>query len=138
MSPRPHLRLVRGEEPEEHRVSLGHPAAEGRPDTARGNQDLGSRREPQPVLGSLAVAQVSISPQAARELDGLPLTIKGRILAVFERLGRWPEVSGAKPMRGELAGLFRIRTGDYRVLFRVEGRRVIVERVGHRDRFYED
>lgn len=84
------------------------------------------------------MAVVSITPGAARELDGLPLTIKGRVLAVFERLGRWPEVSGAKPLRGELAGLYRIRTGDYRVLFRIEGRQVVVERVGHRDRFYED
>jgi len=47
-------------------------------------------------------------------------------------------VSGAKPLRGELAGLRRIRTGDYRVLFRVQGERVLVERIGHRDRFYED
>lgn len=40
-------------------------------------------------------------------------------------------------MRGNMAGLYRIRTGDYRVLFRVKGPEVIVERVGHRDRFYE-
>jgi len=84
------------------------------------------------------VASVSITPRASRELDGLPLTIKGRVLAVLERLARWPQVSGAKPLRGELTGLYRIRTGDYRVLFRIEGRQVIVERVGHRDRFYED
>ena len=53
------------------------------------------------------------------------------------RLQRWPEVSGAKPLRGELSGYYRMRTGDYRILFRVEGECVRVERVGHRDRFYE-
>jgi mRNA-degrading endonuclease RelE of RelBE toxin-antitoxin system len=49
----------------------------------------------------------------------------------------WPTVSGAKPLTGKLAGHYRIRTGDYRLQFRVEGERVIVEKVGHRDRFYE-
>ncbi len=50
----------------------------------------------------------------------------------------WPDVSGAKPLRGKLAGWYRVRTGDYRVQFRVEGAMVIVEKIGHRDRFYED
>jgi len=84
------------------------------------------------------VARVSLTPSAAREYEGLPRAIRGRVLAIFERLARWPEVSGAKPLRGDLAGLYRVRTGDYRVRFRVEGERVLVERIGHRDRFYED
>lgn len=138
MSPRPHLRLVRGEDPGEHRADPGKPAPGTSPTKVGGNLPRADRCKPQPVLGSPAVGQVSITPQAAHELDGLPITVKGRILAVFERLERWPEVSGAKPMRGDLAGLYRIRTGDYRVLFRVVDLRVIVERVGHRDRFYED
>ena len=65
-----------------------------------------------------------------------------RISGVVDRLSRWPEVSGAKPLRGELAGQFRIRTGDYRVQFTVSGRRagavVTIVRVGHRDGFYDD
>lgn len=60
------------------------------------------------------------------------------MLRIVERLQRWPAVSGAKPLRGELAGLYRIRTGDYRIVFRVEGDSLVVERAGHRDRFYED
>jgi mRNA-degrading endonuclease RelE of RelBE toxin-antitoxin system len=45
-------------------------------------------------------------------------------------------VSGVKPLTGNLAGRFRMRTGDYRVQFYIEGERVIVEKVGHRDGFY--
>jgi len=81
---------------------------------------------------------VTITPAAAREFDQLPPTIQGRMIRVFERLKNFPAVSGAKPLRGELAGRFRMRTGDYRIQFRVEGNRVIVEKVGHRDGFYED
>jgi mRNA-degrading endonuclease RelE of RelBE toxin-antitoxin system len=53
-------------------------------------------------------------------------------------LGGWPEVSGAKPLSGKLAGRYRVRTGDYRVQFYVAGASVIVEKIGHRDRFYEE
>jgi mRNA-degrading endonuclease RelE of RelBE toxin-antitoxin system len=81
---------------------------------------------------------VTITPTASREFDQLPPTIQGRMIRVFERLRNFPAVSGAKPLRGKLAGRFRVRTGDYRAQFRVEGTRIIVEKVGHRDRFYED
>lgn len=82
--------------------------------------------------------KVLLSRDAQREAAELPRVILTRLYALFERLQRWPEVSGAKPMRGKLAGYYRIRTGDYRVLFRIEGDRVLVERIGHRDRFYEE
>jgi mRNA-degrading endonuclease RelE of RelBE toxin-antitoxin system len=46
-------------------------------------------------------------------------------------------VSGAKPLRHALAGRYRIRTGGYRVQFRVAGDEVIVEKIGDRDGFYD-
>ncbi len=81
---------------------------------------------------------VTITPAAASEFDQLPPTIQGRMIRVFERLRNYPAVSGARPLRGNLAGRYRVRTGDYRVQFRVEGTRIVVEKIGHRDRFYED
>lgn len=57
---------------------------------------------------------------------------------IVERLEKWPAISGAKPLRGTLAGHWRIRTGDYRVQFRIAGETVVIERVGHRDRFYDE
>jgi len=82
--------------------------------------------------------KVRITGAAARGFDGLPLVIKVRVLRVFERLASWPAVSGAKAVGGPLAGHFRLRTGDLRVQFRVESEAVIIERVGHRDGFYND
>ena len=83
------------------------------------------------------MAQVEYEAEAREQFDGLPVRIKTRVLAVVKRLTRWPDVSGAKPLRGALAGRYRIRTGDYRVQFRLEGKTVVIERIGHRDRFYE-
>lgn len=54
------------------------------------------------------------------------------------RLEGWPDASGAKPLRGKLAGRYRMRTGDYRLQFRIEKGEVVVEKIGHRDRFYEE
>jgi mRNA-degrading endonuclease RelE of RelBE toxin-antitoxin system len=84
------------------------------------------------------MADVRLSPGAQREIDALPLVIHARVLHILARLERWPDVSGAKPLRGGLAGRYRVRTGDYRVQFRVTGSVVLVDRIGHRDGFYED
>jgi mRNA-degrading endonuclease RelE of RelBE toxin-antitoxin system len=84
------------------------------------------------------VFTVVITPEAAAQIQSLPMTIRARLLSIVARLQRWPEVSGAKPLRGNLAGHFRIRTGDYRIQFRVSGERLIIEKAGHRDGFYED
>ena len=80
---------------------------------------------------------------------------------LVERLRQWPNVSGVKHLRGDLAGKHRLRTGDYRLQFRVaetrkllkvrrvvKGRdivqerevvdyKVILEKAGHRDGFYD-
>lgn len=56
---------------------------------------------------------------------------------IAERLQSWPDVSGAKPMRGDLHGCYRIRTGDWRVLFEVKAD-VIVVRIAHRSTVYDD
>jgi mRNA-degrading endonuclease RelE of RelBE toxin-antitoxin system len=84
------------------------------------------------------MAVVVLTFEARQQAEKLPLPIFGRMSRLMERLCDWPKVSGAKPLSGRLAGRFRLRTGDYRLQFRVEGDRVVVEKIGHRDRFYED
>jgi mRNA-degrading endonuclease RelE of RelBE toxin-antitoxin system len=84
------------------------------------------------------MAVVILSRDAAAQVDALPLKIRTRVLSVVHRLERWPAVSGAKPLRGELAGHCRVRTGDYRVQFLVRGETVLIEKVGHRDGFYDE
>ena len=82
------------------------------------------------------MAIVDVTPAAAEQLERLDNPIHARVLKLLARLEQWPDVSGAKPLRGDLAGKYRIRTGDYRVQFRVVGDEVTVEKIGHRDGFY--
>ncbi|HBI45978.1 MAG TPA: hypothetical protein DDY78_24445 [Planctomycetales bacterium] len=51
---------------------------------------------------------------------------------------RGPPSAAPERLSGNLAGWRRLRTGDYRVRFRVEGETVVVDKIGHRSEFYED
>jgi len=83
------------------------------------------------------MSDITLSPAARRQFDRLPKTIKVRVLHLVERLEHWPRVSGMKPLTGNLAGHFRLRTGDYRLQFRIAGDQIIIERIGHRADFYD-
>jgi mRNA-degrading endonuclease RelE of RelBE toxin-antitoxin system len=61
--------------------------------------------------------KVELIPGAANQLDALSEPIHSRMIKLVERLRNWPHVSGAKALRGDLAGRFRLRTGDYRLQF---------------------
>ncbi|MBI1901303.1 MAG: type II toxin-antitoxin system mRNA interferase toxin, RelE/StbE family [Planctomycetia bacterium] len=81
---------------------------------------------------------VTLLYDAAVQLGNLPRPIKARMVEWIVRLADWPEVSGAKPLWGNLAGHYRLRTGDYRMQFRIERGQVLVEQLGHRDGFYDE
>jgi mRNA-degrading endonuclease RelE of RelBE toxin-antitoxin system len=94
------------------------------------------------------MAIVTILPEAPEQIEALPKVIYERVEALILRLERWPAVSGAKRLSGDLAGHYCLRTGDYRIQFRVlpsetgQGKpspddEIIVEKAGHRDGFYE-
>lgn len=84
------------------------------------------------------MVHVQLTPGAASELAQLPAVIQARTSKVIRRLRDWPAVSGAKPLRHGLAGRFHIRTGDYRIQFYLRGKVLVIEKVGHRDGFYEE
>jgi mRNA-degrading endonuclease RelE of RelBE toxin-antitoxin system len=85
------------------------------------------------------MAIVSVSSEAHAQLDHAFVPIQIRIHAILLRLTKWPEVSGAKPLRRELVGNFRLRTGDYRVIVRYDKATdtVIVWKIGYRGGIYD-
>ncbi len=83
------------------------------------------------------MAKVVFTAEAKRGLADVPMAIRLRCYDVVERLGNWPNVSGAKPLRKELKGHFRIRTGDYRIVFRPEGSVVWIVGIDNRKDVYE-
>lgn len=71
----------------------------------------------------------------------MPGAIQPRVGKLLARLVDWPNVSGAKALSGPLAGQYRMRTGDYRVQFKVSRAGhdwyIEVNQIGHRDGFYD-
>ena len=85
---------------------------------------------------------VAITDEANEQIESLPVPIGVQVRLILVRLQQWPNVSGAKTLRGDLAAYYRIRTGDYRVQFHATDRTasalLTVTKVGHRDGFYDD
>jgi mRNA interferase RelE/StbE len=84
------------------------------------------------------MATVTVTPAARKELARLPKDVHRRVSIALNRLRDWPHVSGVKALSGNLAGRYRVRIGEYRVRFHVEGDTVIVEKIGKRGDFYDD
>jgi mRNA interferase RelE/StbE len=82
--------------------------------------------------------KVELTADAVAQLAKLPSSIVGRVGALADRLRKWPNVSGVKPLKGSLKGNFRVRTGDYRVIFRLDGSRIVIWRIANRRDVYED
>jgi len=61
-----------------------------------------------------------LEQDAAKELGQLPKPIKSRMVELLARLADWPNVSGAKPLRGDLAG--PLPAADGRLSFAVSRR----------------
>jgi mRNA-degrading endonuclease RelE of RelBE toxin-antitoxin system len=82
--------------------------------------------------------EVRLTPDALADYKRLPFVIRSRVAEIFQRLRNWPDVSGAKPMRREWKGHFRIRTGDWRVVVKPVGGVLWVVRIDNRRDVYGD
>lgn len=70
------------------------------------------------------------------DLSGIPRNIKDTIMRAIEtRLVSDPFLAG-EPLRKSLKGHRKLRVGDYRVIYRVEGGKIIVLKIGHRKDVY--
>ena len=78
-------------------------------------------------------------PAAVRSvLRKLDETTRERILRAIAGLETNPRPPGVKKLEGE-DGAYRIRVGDYRILYEIQDRRlcVLVVKVGHRREVYK-
>jgi mRNA interferase RelE/StbE len=84
------------------------------------------------------VYKVTIAASAKRELFGLSADAIERVLPKIRELANDPRPPGCKKLRG-FRDLWRIRVGDYRVVYSVNDptRTVDVARIAHRRDVYE-
>jgi len=83
--------------------------------------------------------QVCILPAALRQLSKLPRMVQERIQPRIDALTDDPRPPGTKALAGQ-SGFFRLRAGDYRVIYEIRDEilTVLVVRVGHRREVYRN
>lgn len=76
---------------------------------------------------------------AYKELRGLPQHDRGRIVEAVNKLADNPQPNGSKKLKDSEDG-YRIRVGDYRVIYELLGevRIVFIQRVRHRKDAYRE
>ncbi len=81
--------------------------------------------------------RVTLAPAPARQLRKLDAQARRRVQAALELLSTDPRPPAATRLVGG-AGEWRIRTGDYRIVYEIQDEQVVVLvlRVGHRRGIY--
>jgi mRNA interferase RelE/StbE len=80
---------------------------------------------------------VALAPAASRQFRKLPVLIQQRLKRHIDSLTHAPRPAGTLKMQGE-SNLFRLRVGDYRIVYYVSdpGREVLVVKIRHRRDVY--
>jgi len=78
------------------------------------------------------------SRRVEKEIADLPYGVRDRAIRVIRKLAEEPRPRGARKLAGEMRGAWRIRVGDYRVLYDVDDKQrlVILLAVRHRREAY--
>jgi len=77
---------------------------------------------------------IQFKPKAVRDIEGLSSRIQARLLARVEEM--------SNDLKGDIKRLtaftpeYRLRIGDYRVLFEIEEETIIIFRIRHRREAY--
>ncbi|MBI1318128.1 MAG: type II toxin-antitoxin system RelE/ParE family toxin [Candidatus Hydrogenedens sp.] len=74
---------------------------------------------------------------ALREFRKLPANVRDSVRCRIEGLADEPRPSGCKKLSG-IQGVFRVRDGDYRILYEIEDEAIVIVilRVRHRGESY--
>ena len=80
---------------------------------------------------------VKYTKEAKKRIDKLDSSIKKIIQKAIESLAQDPY--RGKPLSYELAGLYSLRTSDYRIIYKVKEKQliIIVITIGHRREIYK-
>ncbi len=81
---------------------------------------------------------IIFSRSARKELENLPNRLVNRIFSQIQSLGESPRPSGCRKLQGS-SDLWRIRLGDYRVVYSIDDKLRLVDIVAirHRSKAYD-
>jgi mRNA interferase RelE/StbE len=82
--------------------------------------------------------QVILSKRAKKQVRKLDPDIRKQILDAATKLGFNPRPQNSKRLKGKYKGLWRVRSGNYRIIYEIEEQKLLITviRVGHRKNIY--
>ena len=82
---------------------------------------------------------LEFAPKARRQFQKLSREVQARLSPRIEALAENPRPVGVKKMAGE-GNLYRIRVGDYRIIYEIRDRIlvILIVGIGHRREVYRD
>jgi mRNA interferase RelE/StbE len=80
---------------------------------------------------------ITFAPKAEREFKKLDKAVQRQLQPKIEALAKSPRGHGVEKLSGE-DELYRIRSGDYRIIFQIQDRALVVllVKIGHRREIY--
>jgi mRNA interferase RelE/StbE len=69
---------------------------------------------------------VQYSPEAEKTLLGLDRQVARRVVTKIKELAEAPEAAHIKALHGDLKGVYRLRVGDYRVLYSIRHEALLI------------
>ncbi len=81
---------------------------------------------------------IVISDSALKQLERIPKPYTKKIGQVIDRLAESPRPSGVKKLKGMTEDLYRVRVGDYRIIYSIDDviKVVDIRKIGHRKDIY--
>ena len=80
---------------------------------------------------------VEWTENALEDLGRLDKTVARRIMSKIEWFSEHFENIIPQPLSGDLAGVYKFRIGDYRVIYMIENESISIQAVGHRRDIYK-
>jgi mRNA interferase RelE/StbE len=81
--------------------------------------------------------RIEFAPRAERDFSALDGSIRKRIARRIDALAQNPYPAGIKKLAGD-DGIYHLHVGDYRILYQVKGRAllVLIVGIGHRQEIH--
>lgn len=83
--------------------------------------------------------KIEFAPRIEKQLALIPKAIRNQIFDRIEKLKKNPRAENVEPLHDSEIGFFRVRQGDYRIVYSIQDKYllVLIVRVVHRKEVYK-
>jgi mRNA interferase RelE/StbE len=83
------------------------------------------------------LVQIEWTEVAIKDLEKLDKPVARRILRKVTWLSRNFQSTVPEPLAGELKGAFKLRIGDWRAVYTMEAKIIVIQFIAHRSQIYK-